>query len=67
RCREVAYITRFTSGVNHYFDFFSWTESLQSLSPRCVSRFAVSVDAHYREFRSERKGLFKKISRSFLF
>ncbi|WP_241650280.1 hypothetical protein, partial [Rosenbergiella collisarenosi] len=57
----VAYITRFTSGVNHYFDFFSWTKSLQSLSPRCVSCFAVSVVAHYREFQKRRNTFFTKI------
>ncbi|WP_212711995.1 hypothetical protein, partial [Tatumella sp. JGM100] len=56
---EVAYITLFTSGVNHYFViFFLRTESLQSLSRRCASRFAVSVDAHYRELIFSGKGLF---------
>ncbi|WP_284215239.1 hypothetical protein, partial [Mixta theicola] len=52
RCREVAYITLSSFRVNLFFRSFS--PAIQSLlnrsTPRGVSRCAVSMEAHYREF-----------------
>jgi len=60
-CCEVAYITLSSFRVKHFFQRFLWRgESLHSLLSRLRCRFAVSVDAHYRELILADKGLLQK-------
>ncbi|WP_337026395.1 hypothetical protein, partial [Pantoea eucrina] len=51
-CCEVAYITLSSSGVNHFFQRFLRRKFLPNLPVDAVSvsRCAVSMEAHYREF-----------------
>ncbi|WP_288500564.1 hypothetical protein, partial [uncultured Erwinia sp.] len=57
-CREVAYITLSSFGVNFFLRSFSGGSELpEPLNTLAVSRCAVSVVAHYREILTRDKRL----------